>query len=298
MAQVDVVVVSYNSEAHLRALVEPLSSAEGLNVIVVDSASRDGTLASVEDLPITTVALEQNRGFAHACNVGWRRGESPFVLFLNPDATIGVDDVDRLVAAVEKPDVGAAAPRIVGPTGALEYSLRRFPRLRTTYAQALFLHRFFPRAAWSDELVRAEDAYEQPSSPEWVSGACVLVRRRALEQIGGFDEGFFLYCEDIDLCKRLRDAGMDIRFVPKATAVHEGGASAPRASLLPVLAGSRVRYAQLHQPRRVALLERLGIALGALTHAFASRGGRAARAGHLRAMRVAVSSSTKVPVDP
>jgi N-acetylglucosaminyl-diphospho-decaprenol L-rhamnosyltransferase len=295
MLSVDVVVVSYNSEAHLRARVEPLSSAPGLNVIVVDSASRDGTLASIQDLPVITVALEDNRGFAHACNIGWRRGEAPFVLFLNPDATIHVDDIGRLVVALEKPHVGAAAPRIVGPTGTLEYSLRRFPRLRTTYAQALFLHRFFPRASWSDELIRAKEAYEQPSSPEWVSGACVLVRRRALEEIGGFDEGFFLYCEDIDLCKRLRGTGLDIRFVPEATAVHEGGASAPRASLLPVLAASRARYAQLHQPRPVALLERLGIALGAVTHAVASRGGLAARTGHLRAVRAAVSPSTKAP---
>ena len=298
MAPVDVVVVSYNSEAHLRALVEPLSSAPGLNVIVVDSASRDGTLATVQNLPITAVPLEHNRGFAHACNIGWRRGESPFVLFLNPDATVGVDDIGRLVAAAEEPHVGAAAPRIVGPTGALEYSLRRFPRLRTTYAQALFLHRFFPRASWSDELIRSEEAYEQPSSPEWVSGACLLVSRRALEEIGGLDEGFFLYCEDIDLCKRLRDAGMDIRFVPDATAVHEGGASAPRAALLPVLASSRVRYAQLHRGRPAALLERLGIALGAVTHAIVSRGGRTARTGHLRAMRVAFWPSPKAPADP
>jgi N-acetylglucosaminyl-diphospho-decaprenol L-rhamnosyltransferase len=298
MSPVDVVVVSYNSEAHLRALVEPLSRVAELNVIVVDSASSDKTIASVEDLPITTVALEHNRGFAHACNIGWRRGESPFVLFLNPDATIDVDGIGRLVGAVEEPHVGAAAPRIVGPTGTLEYSLRRFPRLMTTYAQALFLHRLFPRASWSDELIRVKDAYEQPSSPDWVSGACLLVLRRALEEIGGLDEGFFLYCEDIDLCKRLRDAGMDIRFVPDATAVHEGGASAPRAALLPVLAASRVRYAQLHQRRPAALLERLGIALGAATHAIASRGGRAARTGHLRAMRAAVSPSPKALRDP
>jgi N-acetylglucosaminyl-diphospho-decaprenol L-rhamnosyltransferase len=298
MTPVDVVVVSYNSEEHLRALVEPLSRVAQLNVIVVDSASSDATLASIRELPITTIPLEQNRGFAHACNVGWRRGESPFVLFLNPDASIGVEDIDRLVAEVEKPRVGAAAPRIVGPAGTLEYSLRRFPRLRTTYAQALFLHRFFPHASWSDELVRKEEAYEQPSSPEWVSGACVLVRRQALEEIGGLDEGFFLYCEDIDLCKRLRGAGLDIRFVPEATAVHEGGASAPRASLLPVLAASRVRYAQLHQRRPVALLERLGIALGAFTHAIVARGGRAARAGHLQALRAAVSASPKASANP
>jgi N-acetylglucosaminyl-diphospho-decaprenol L-rhamnosyltransferase len=287
MPTVDVVVVSYNSESGLRARIEALSKAPDLNVIVVDSASLDGTLESVADLPITTVALEQNRGFAHACNVGWRHGEAPFVLFLNPDATLGVGDVERLIAAAERPKVGAAAPN-----GALEYSLRRCPRLRTTYAQALFLHRLFPRATWSDELLRDEEAYERPFSPEWVSGACVLVRRPVLERIRGLDEGFFLYCEDIDLCKRLRGAGFDIRFVPDATAVHEGGASAPRASLLPVLAASRVRYAKLHQRKPVALLERLGIALGAASHAVVTRGGIATRKGHLRAMLASVSQSS------
>jgi N-acetylglucosaminyl-diphospho-decaprenol L-rhamnosyltransferase len=293
MPPVDVVVVSYNNEAHLRARVEPLSKVVDLNVVVVDSASRDETLASVHDLPITTIALERNRGFAHACNVGWRRGEAPYVLFLNPDATIDAEDIRLLVAAAERPGVGAAAPKIVGPSGALEYSLRRFPRLRTTYAQALFLHRFFPEAPWSDELIRAQEVYEHPWSPEWVSGACVLVRRDALEQIGGLDEGFFLYCEDIDLCKRLRRAGFEIRFVPEAVAVHEGGASAPRAALLPVLAASRVRYAQLHHSRRVVLLERLGIALGALTHAVVARGGLAARSGWARALVAAVAPSRR-----
>jgi N-acetylglucosaminyl-diphospho-decaprenol L-rhamnosyltransferase len=103
------------------------------------------------------------------------------------------------------------------------------------------------------------------------------------------DEGFFLYCEDLDLCKRVRDAGLDIRFEPDAVAIHEGGQSAPRSALLPVLAASRVRYASLHQPRQVALFERAGIALGALTHAVVSRGGRAARRGWLRAFGRALS---------
>lgn len=289
MRSVDVVVVSYNSERYLRGWIGELSGARDLNVFVVDSASTDGTLATIEDLPITTIALEENRGFAHACNVGWRMGAAPFVLFLNPDATIDVEGVRRLVATAELPGVGAAAPKIVDPAGSLEYSLRRFPRLRTTYAQALFLHRLFPHAAWADELIRSTELYEEAWSPEWVSGACLLVRRDALKRIGGLDERFFLYCEDIDLCKRLRAARLDIRFVPDAVAVHEGGASAPRASLLPLLAASRIRYAQLHQPRPVAVLERLGIALGALTHAVVARGGLATRGGWARAFLITVS---------
>jgi N-acetylglucosaminyl-diphospho-decaprenol L-rhamnosyltransferase len=290
VAQVDVVVVSYNSEDHLRACVEPLAHVPEVRVIVVDSASTDGTIESVSDLPISIVGLSENRGFAHACNVGWRKGDAPFALFLNPDATIDGESLRRLVRVAEDaPRIGAVAPKIVADDGSLDLSQRRFPRLRSTYAQALFLHRLFPSAEWTDELVRDGEAYERPGTPEWASGACLLVRRSALDHLDGLDDGFFLYCEDLDLCRRLRDTGLEIRFEPGAVAVHEGGASAPRTSLLPVLAASRVRYARKHQAAPVALLERLGVALGALTHAVVARGGPAARRGHLRALARAVS---------
>jgi GT2 family glycosyltransferase len=284
MPAVDAVVVSYNSAQHLRACVEPLARSEGIEVVVVDSASADASLETVRDLPLRAVQLDENRGFAHACNVGWRSGSAPFVLFLNPDARLEPTALERLVAAAGPERVGAVAPRIEDADGTLDHSLRRFPRLRSTYAQALFLHRLFPDAEWVDELVRDEDAYRRRWSPDWVSGACVLVPRTLLEQLGGLDEGFFLYCEDLDLCRRIRAAGYEIEFEPAAVAVHIGGASLPRSSLLPVLAASRVRYARKHQRPDVALLERGGIALGALTHATVTRHGRAARRGHLRAL--------------
>jgi hypothetical protein len=223
-------------------------------------------------------------------NAGIRAGSAPFVLLLNPDAVIEPADVLRLARQLEeRPAVGAVAPRILEADGSLHFSQRRFPRLISTYAQALFLHRLFTRATWTDELIRDEDAYGRPGSPDWVSGACVLLRRSALEQVGLLDEGFFLYCEDIDLCRRLRDAGLDVVFEPGATAVHEGGASAPGASLLPTLARSRILYARKHRSPLAAAAERAGIALGAVTHALATRGGRPARVGHARSLRVSLS---------
>ena len=291
MHLVDVVVVSYNSEDQLRGCIEPLVALPDVRVTVVDSASTDRSVASVSELPATTVPLSENRGFGHAANVGWRSGAGPLVLFVNPDARIGEAALRRLAAvAAENPTVGAVAPRIVGTEGELDFSLRRFPRLRSTYAQALFLHRLFPRAEWSDELVRDPEAYARAGTPDWASGACLLVKRAALERLGGFDEGFFLYCEDLDLCRRLRGAGYELRYEPQAVVVHEGGASAPRSSLLPVLATSRVRYAQKHQAPVVALLERLGVALGSLTHALGSRGGLPARVGHARSLARALSA--------
>lgn len=287
---VDVVVVAYNSADHLRPCVEPLAREADLRVIVVDNHSSDGSPAAVADLPVESIELRSNRGFAYGSNRGWQAGVSPYVLFLNPDAGLDPASVRGLAAVLEREgSTGAVGPRIVNEQGGLEYSQRRFPRLRSTYAQALFLHRLFPRAAWVDEVVRDPAAYERRGSPEWISGACLLVRRALLEALGGWDERFFLYSEDKDLCKRIRDAGFHIRYEPAVTARHVGGASAPRPALLPVLAASRVRYAKKHSGRLVAALERLGIGISALTHAAFGQGGRAARAGHIRSLTVVAS---------
>jgi N-acetylglucosaminyl-diphospho-decaprenol L-rhamnosyltransferase len=232
------------------------------------------------------VPLGENRGFGAGCNAGSQEGDAPALLFLNPDARIDESSLRRLSDVLDRdPRVGVTAPRILEADGTLAWSQRRFPRLRSTYARALFLNRVFRGAGWTDELIRDEQAYGQPGSPDWVSGACLLVRRSVFEAVGGFDERFFLYCEDKDLCRRIREAGYDVRYEPGATARHEGGASAPRAGLLPVLARSRVAYASKHWTRPAALLERGGVALNALTHAVVGRG---RRAGHLNALVAAL----------
>jgi len=287
--RVDAVVVSYNSRRHLRACVQPLTAVDGVRVYVTDNASTDDAVGTIADLPVEVLALSENNGFGAGCNAGWRRGQAPFVLFMNPDASIDEESLRRLVDVLETADdVGLVGPRILEPDGSLAFSQRRFPLLRSTYARALFLHRLFPRAAWTDELVRDPGSYERAGSPDWVSGACMLVRRSVLEEIGGFDERFFLYCEDKDLCRRIRAAGHDVRYEPGATVRHRGGASAPRAGLLPVLARSRIEYARKHWSRARAALERAGVALNALTHAVVSRGGREKRAGHLNALAAAL----------
>ena len=125
--------------------------------------------------------------------------------------------LDALVGALrDDPRAALVGPRLLEEDGTLAWSLRRFPRLRSTFGKALFMHRLFPLAPWTDELIRDPRAYERPSSQEWVSGACMLVRRDAFEAIGGFDEGLFLYCEDTDLCARLWAAGWMVRFEPAA----------------------------------------------------------------------------------
>jgi len=289
--QIDVVVVSYNSEATLRGCAEPLARIDGVRVTVVDNASPAGDpLATIADLAgVDAVRAPRNGGFAYGCNLGSRRGSAPLLLFINPDARIDATSLRALAAALAAdPGAALAGPRIHDEDGSLAYSLRRFPRLRSTWAKALFLHRAWPRAAWTDELVRDPAAYERPGHAEWVSGACMLVRRDAYERLGGFDERLFLYCEDTDLCRRLWRSGFAVRYEPAAVVHHVGGASSGAGETQAIAARSRVYYARKHQGRVAAAVERLGVALDEATHALASIARPASRRGHLKALRAAL----------
>lgn len=287
---VDAVIVSYNNESTLPACLAPLLDPVAVTAYVVDNASSDGSCAVASGLRVTLFPQDENRGFAAGCNVGWRAGTAPYVLFLNPDARLDSGSLESLRGVLERePAVGIVGPRIVASDGSLDFSQRRFPRLRSTYAQALFVHRLLPSARWVDELVTDPAAYDRVGSPDWVSGACLLIRRELLERLDGWDEDFFMYCEDKDLCRRARDAGYDVRFDPFATCIHTGGVSAPRPQLLPVLATSRIRYAAKHEGRVRSFAYRVAIAIGALTHIVAARGGVATRRGHLSALRRVVA---------
>ena len=262
----------------------------GVDVTVVDNASPDDSLEAIAGLRVQALQAGANLGFGTGCNLGAAAGDAPLVLFVNPDARIAQADLDRLVAVLAaEPEVALVGPRLLDDEGELIPSLRRYQRAGSTWAQALFLHRLLPRAAWANEIDRAPEAYDRVEYPEWISGACMLARREAVDSIGGFDEGFFLYCEDMDLCARLREAGWRIRYEPGAVVHHVGGHSAPRSSLLAVLARSRIRYARKHGAPLSAALQRLGLAVDAITHVLVGlrRPGRAR--GHAAALRAVLA---------
>jgi N-acetylglucosaminyl-diphospho-decaprenol L-rhamnosyltransferase len=291
--RVDVVVVSYNSARTLPGCLMPLAGEPSLGVVVVDNASCDESVGVAESLSVPVIALPTNRGFAGGCNVGWRAGQARDVLFLNPDASMTPDGVLRLATARERLAAGAIAPRVVDPAGELEWSLRRFPTVRSIYGQAFFAHRLFPKARWVDEVIRDQPQYEREAPCDWASGACLLVRRNLLEQLDGFDDGFFLYREDVDLCRRLWDAGSSVMYTPSVTCTHAGGASAPRWRLLRVLARSRIRYARKHFRRPASATYRVGVGASAFTHLLAGRG-FARRYGHALALLATIGFNLQI----
>jgi GT2 family glycosyltransferase len=288
---VDVVIVAYNSRDSLRRCVEPLVGVPWVNVIVVDNASPDDSAAAIADLPVQVIRAPRNGGFAYGCNLGIGAGEAEHVLLLNPDASIDAGNLSLLADALHA-DSGLAGvgPRILGDDGTLSFTQRRFPRLRSTYAQGLFLHRAAPLAEWTDDAVRNPDAYQRPAAPDWISGCCALLRRSAVEEVGGLDEGFFLFAEETDLFRRLAAAGWRAGFEPRAIARHEGNGSGSWHRTEGIRAYSRVRYARKHHGPIIAFWEALGLALGAVAHAAIWVREPSRARGHLRAARAALAA--------
>jgi GT2 family glycosyltransferase len=259
-ADISTVIVTFNSAATLPACLRALhdhAPAACREIVVVDNASSDGTPGLVERewAGVTLLRMPSNVGFAAANNRGIRAAGGERLLLLNPDATVTPGAVDTLMAALDRDtDIGIAGPRIVDARGHAELSFG--PHI-SPWAEAWqklrvrALERNWPLAA---AAVRRDT--ERPQFPDWVSGACWLARRAALEAAGLFDERFFLYTEDVDLCARVRSAGHRVAFVPAAVIRHARGASRATA---PAAADAHYRRSQVafyekHHPRWARLL--------------------------------------------
>lgn len=228
-----VVIVSYEARERLRDCLRSLpGGADGLSleVIVVDNGSSDGSAETVErDFPhVSLIRNEENVGFARASNAGMERASAQDFLLLNPDTVVAPAAFRRMLEVAEKyPEVGLVAPRLLNPGDlSVQPSFRRFPSLRSVFGgfglTNAFL-RWLPERPWRPEV-------EAPTTAGWLTGACLLVRRRLWQEIGGLDEGYFLYYEDTDYCRRAIRAGWKLFLTETATVVHYGGSSIGRVN--------------------------------------------------------------------
>ncbi len=258
-AALDIVIVSYNTEADLRRCLASLRAhppARAHHVCVVDNGSSDDSAGMVaREFPqVDVVLLGRNVGFAAANNVGIRRTASPLVLLLNPDTEVEAGAIDALVARLDATGAVAAGPRLVDRAGRPEMS---WGPMLSPWAEALQALRVKASGhpsrlaqAWIRRLTSTERRVD------WVSGACLLVRRDAAEAVGLLDERYFMYEEDVDFCAALRARGGAIVFTPAATVTHARGRSfaATASAPSPLYDRSHAAFYEKHRPRWAPLL--------------------------------------------
>lgn len=228
--RVGVVTVTYNTGDTLREFLDSLPAAgtQALDVVVVDNASADAakTRAIAEERGARFLALNENIGYGSGIDAGVAilAKSVEYILVANPDVVMGLGSIDELVAkAAEHPEAGAFGPRINEASGAVYPSARRLPSLRTGIGHVLFV-KFWPTNPWTRSY-RQEDARIEEREAGWLSGACQLIRASDFTAIGGFDESYFMYFEDVDLGARMARAGRANLYVPSAIVTHTGAHS-------------------------------------------------------------------------
>jgi len=261
----------------------------GLEIIVVDNASHDDSVAMLRATfpDVQVIANTENRGFTGGNNQGLAAATGDFLLLLNPDTEVVDNALPRMVEYLQAhPDVGMAGPQLLNPDGSVQSSRRRFPTLPVLFLESTWLEKLAPR-----KQLHYYYAQEQPDDlvqdVDWITGAAMLTRREAFAQVGGMDEGFFMYSEELDWCRRMRDAGWRIVYFPEARVIHHEGKSSEQ--VVPArhiyFQSSKVRYARKYHGNVIA--ERLRLWL--LAHYSWQIGVEGAKwlIGHRRPLRAA-----------
>jgi GT2 family glycosyltransferase len=254
-----IVIVTHNSATEIGPCLASIvvhAPSPSPEIVVVDNASSDGTAALIRArFPgVQVVESGGNVGFARANNIGAARTTAPFLLLLNPDTIVDPHAIARLVAELSAhPEAAVAGPRLIDEEGRAELSfgppISPWGELRQKALLSMYNRNVPAAVRYVERLSRA------PGERSWVSGACLLVRREDWDAVGGFDERFFMYTEDVDLCRSLIGRGRTIRFVPDAQVRHLRGRSASRNPDTERLRRmSQIAYYDKHLPRWAGLL--------------------------------------------
>jgi hypothetical protein len=270
--ELSVAIVSYNAREELEACLSSVvaETEDGTpEIIVADNASTDGSVAMMQDrFPgVDVLESNENLGFARASNLCWRRAHRPLVLFLNSDTVVPEGALARLVAIMNyRGDIGALGPLLKNADGSIQMSFGNMLSLSAELRQKILNAGY--RNGRGPLRGYVENLHARERTVDWVSGACLLTRRELLERVGGFDEEFFLYSEDVDLCARIRAQGARVLFTPAVEITHHRGRSVEKDRDKAYVESQRSRlhfYAKHYGQPRLGLLKlymttRLGVA--------------------------------------
>ena len=229
--KLSIIIVSYNTkELLIGCLSSILKSLENVDfeIIVVDNHSEDGSTKEVQTRfpQVRLIENQNNKGFAAANNQGLREMRGEFALLLNPDTIVGEEAIDKMVEFMkENDDVGILGPKIINPDGSLQASAFSYPTLIDDIILGFRSNLFFTGKFISHYHSRLYHLPDHPFRVDWVSGACLMIRKKTIEDIGLLDERLFLFAEDLDWCLRAKNGGWKVIYFPRACIVHYGGQS-------------------------------------------------------------------------
>lgn len=263
MVDVTVSIVNWNTKDELRECLSTVLSqnAVSLELNVVDNASSDGSaemITSVFPGKVHLIENTANLGFGKAHNQSIRQSHGRYVLVLNPDTRLIEPDVlDKMVRYMDaNPEIGMLGPRVLYPDGTLQFSARHFPTMFAAVFRHTIFGRFFPKNRYVREYLMTDWSHDGVTDVDWLSGSALMVRRETFEQIGLFDERFFMYCEDVDWCKRAHLHGWRVVYFPMTTITHRIGASSDKnpISMIKQHHKSMLKYYFKHYSRSPQIL--------------------------------------------
>ena len=230
-----IIVVTWNGKKYAIECLDSLTSQSSrlsVEIIVVDNGSTDGTPEAIRtEFPdVTLIENHANLGFARANNIGMESSRGKYICLVNSDVVIPVGCLEKMVEYMEShPKIGVLGPKMVSPDGGVGASVMRLPTVWNTLCCALGMHTIFPGSKFLGGFLMDAYPYDSIEEVEILTGWFWLIPRTALNIVGGLDERFFMYGEDIDWCHRFRDAGWQVIFYPDASALHYGAASSGEA---------------------------------------------------------------------
>lgn len=272
MLDLSIIIVSWNVADYLAecldsilrsdvALNEAGGARPGVEIIVVDSASQDSTVQMLETLypQVHLIAQSENVGFTRGNNIGLRAARGKYVLLLNPDTEIVGDALKIMMTYLnEHPQVGIIGPHTFNGDGTHQSTRRRFPTMTTAYFESTWFQPYAPKALLKRYYVQDEPD-DAIVAVDWVQGSAMMLRREVYEEIGGLDEGYIMFSEELDWCRRAKDAGWGVVYLGTAYITHHGGKSSEQVTARKHIhfQESKLRYLRKYHGKSAADLFRL-----------------------------------------
>ncbi|HUP27449.1 MAG TPA: glycosyltransferase family 2 protein [Chloroflexia bacterium] len=260
---ISAIIVNYNGGRYLAECLQALRAASGglsVETIIVDNGSTDesvNTLAQAEHAGTTVIQAGRNLGFGRANNLGAAQASGRDYLLLNTDCFLRAGSLEALIAALEgTPGCGIVGPRLLNSDGTLQPSCHNFPSPLVLFIEQSLLWKLLRRLPLINELLFIASGHKSKKPVDWLAGACLLVRSELYKALGGFDERFFFYWEEADLCLQVKEQGWTVLFEPGAEAVHLGGGSTTNPNLLVQFFRSLYLFYRKHYSRRQLLAAR------------------------------------------